>query len=132
MIAALVVQEGNVLLVSGGPATRAAVHLVLAALLPETRLPHVLHGDVVVAPVARALAAAVAEQHRLVALVAEAQLAHGHLQLPQGAGFGPPGSFSPARLVLIQAPALLPLPVQQGLNHMLQLALCEALEHHGD
>lgn len=111
VIAALVVQEGNVLLVRDGPTAGRAVHLVLAAFLSKTRLFHVLHGDVIVAPVACAFAAAVAEQHRLVAFVTQTQFAHSQLQLPHGAGFLPPGSFSPSGLALVQ-PALLALPVQ--------------------
>lgn len=131
MIATVVVQEGEVLFEGGRPAAGPVADLVLAAPLLEARLHHVLHGDVVVVPVGRALAAAVAQQHRLVAVIAETQFAHGQLQLPQGAGLGPPGSFSPSGLLLTQAPALPPLPVEQGPDHMLKLALREALEHHG-
>ena len=132
MIATLIVQEGKVLLESDGPAAGPVAHLVLAALLPEARLRHVLHGDVVVVPVRRAFAAAVAQQHRLVALVAETQFAHGQLQLPDGAGLRPPGSFSPSGLVVTQASALPSLPVEQGADNLLELALREALEHHGN
>lgn len=131
VIATLVVQEGKVLFERGGSAAGPFADFVLAALLPEARPHHVLHGDVVVVPVGRALAAAVAQQHRLVALVAETQFAHCQLQLPQRAGLRPAGSFSPSGLVLAQAPAPPPLPVEQGSDHVLKLALREALEHHG-
>lgn len=132
MIATLVVQEGKVLFESGRPAAGPVADLVLAALLPEARPHHVLHGDVVVVPVGHAFAAAVAQQHRLIAIIAETQFTHSQLQLPQGAGLRPPRSFSPTGLLLIQAPAPPPLPVEQGTDHMLKLALCEALEHHGN
>lgn len=132
MIAALVVQEGKVLFECSGPAAGPVADLVLAAFLHEARPYHVLHGDVVVVPVGRAFAAAVAQQHRLVAVIAETQFTHGELQLPQGAGLRPPGSFSPSGLLLAQAAALPSLPVKQRPDHMLKLALCEALEHHGN
>lgn len=132
MIAALVVQEGKFLFESGGSAAGPVANFVPAVLLPEACPHHVLHGDVVVVPVGGAFAAAVAQQHRLVALIAETQFTHGQLQLPQRAGLRPPGSFSPSGLVLTQAPALPSLPVEQGPDYMLKLTLCEALEHHGN
>lgn len=132
MIAALVVQEGNVLFERGGPAAGPIANLVLAALLREASPHHVLHGDVVVVPLGRAFAAAVAQQHRLVALIAKTQFTHGQLQLPQGAGLRLPGSFSPSGMLVTQASVLPSLPVKQGPDHMLELALCEALKHHGN
>lgn len=133
VIATVVVQEGKVLLERRRPAAGPVTDLVRAALLLEARPPHVVHGDVVVVPLCRALAAAVAQQYRLVALVAETQFAHGQLQLPDGAEPGRPGSSSPTGLIPTQTPAPPPpLPVQQGPDHVLELALCEALEHHGN
>ena len=132
VVAAIVVQEGHVLLVGDGPAAGAVAHFVLAALLAEARAPHALQGDVVVAPVVQAFATAVAEQQGLIALVAQAQLAHRQLHLPQGAGLGSPGPLSPSGLVLFQAPAPTVLTVQQGPHDLPQLALGEALEQLGD
>lgn len=127
VVAAVVVQEGEVFFERRGPTAWAVADLVPAALLGETALHHVLHGDVVVVPLRRALAAAVAQHDGLVALVAQTEFAHRQLQLPQGARPGPPGSFSPTGLL-----PLPPLPVQQRPDHVLQLALREALEHGGD
>lgn len=127
VVAAVVVQEGEVFLEGRGPTARPVADLVLAALLGETAQHHVLHGDVIVVPLRRALAAAVAQHDGLVALVAQTQLAHRQLQLPQGTRPGPAGSFSPAGLL-----PLPPLPVQQRPDHVLQLAFREALEHAGD
>lgn len=132
VIATLVVQEGKVLFECSRPAAGSVADLVLAALLPEACPHHVLHGDVVVVPVRRAFAAAVAQQHRLIAVIAKTQFTYGQLQLPQGAGLRPPGSFSPTGLLLIQAPSPPLLLVEQGPDHMLKLALREALEHHGN
>lgn len=132
VIATPVVQEGKVLLERGRPAAWSVTDLVLTAFLPEARPHHVLHGDVVVVPVGCALAAAVTQQHRLVAVVAESQFANGQLQLPQGAGLRPAGSFSPSGLLVSQATALPPLPVKQGADHLLELALRETLEHCGN
>ena len=132
VIATPVVQEGKVLLERGRPAAWSVTDLVLTAFLPEARPHHVLHGDVVVVPVGCALAAAVTQQHRLVAVVAESQFANGQLQLPQGAGLRPAGSFSPSGLLVSQATALPPLPVKQGADHLLELALRETLEHRGN
>lgn len=132
VVAAIVVQEGEVFFERGGPAAGPVADLVLAALLGETRLHHVLHGDVVVVPLRRALAAAVAQHDGLVALVAQTQFAHRQLQLPQGTGPGPPRSFSPAGLLPTRAPALPPLPVEQRPDHVLELAFREALEHGGN
>lgn len=131
MVAAVVVQEGKILFEGGGPATGAVAHLVPAALPPEAAPRHVLHGDVVVVPVGRALAAAVAQKHRLVAVVAQAQFADRQLQLPHRAGLGSAGSLSPSGLALAVVPALPSLPVQQSAYDMLQLALREALEYRG-
>lgn len=132
MILALVVQEGKFLFIGRRPAAGPVADLILPALLPEPRPRHVLHGDVIVLPMGRALAAAVAQQNSLVAVVAEAQLAHRQLQLPQRAGLGPPGPFSPPGLRLTRTVALPFFPVEQGPDHMLKLALRKALEHHGD
>lgn len=132
VVVAFVIQEGKVLFKCSRPAAGPRAHFVLAALLPEHHLPHVLHGDVVVVPLRLAVARAVVQQHGLVALVAETQFAHCQLQLPQRAGLRPAGSFSPSGRVLPQALALPSLPVQQGFDHMLKLALREALEHRGN
>lgn len=129
MIAAFVVQEGEVLFESDRPAAGSVADFVLAALHSENFPRHVLHGDVIVLPVRHAFAAAVAQQHRLVAVVAKSQFAHSQLQLPYGAGLRPAGSFSPSSQVITQEPALSPLPVKQGSHHMLKLAFREALEH---
>lgn len=125
----LVVLEGKLFFISDGPAAGPVADLVLAALLFEACPHHVIHGEVVVLPVFQAFPAAVAQQQRLVAVIAETQFTYGQLQLPQRAGLGPPRSFSPSRLVLSQEPALPPLPVQQGADHMSKFALREALEH---
>lgn len=132
MVAAPVVQEGERLLEGRWPAARPAAHLVPAPVV-EGRLDHVPHGEVVVLPVGRAPPAAVLQNHLLVALVAQAQLAHLQDQLPQVAGPGLTGPFSPGGLVVVEgglAPS--PLPVQQISDHVLELALREALEHHGN
>lgn len=132
VVAAPVVQEGERLLEGRRPAARPAAHLVPAAVL-EGRLDHVPHGEVVVLPVGRAPAAAVLQNHLLVALVAQAQLAHLQDQLPQVAGPGLPGSLSPGGLAVVEGGLAPPsLPVQQISNHVLELALREALEHHGN
>lgn len=132
VIAALVVQEGKFLFVRRRPAAGPVADLVLAALLPEARPRHVLHGDVIVLSVGRAFAAAVAQQDGLVAVVAQTQFAHCQLQLPQRAGLWPPGPFSPPGLRLTRTVALPFFPVEQGPDHMLKLALRKALEHHGN
>lgn len=132
VVAVLVVQEGKVLFEGGRSAAGPIADLVLAFLLLEDHPHHVLRGDVVVLPVGRAFAAAVVQLHRLVALKAETQFTHSQLQLPHGARLRPPGSFSPSGQLLIQPPALPSLPVQQSPDHMLKLALREALEHHGN
>lgn len=132
VITALVVQEGKFLFVRRRSAAGPVADLILAALLPEPRPRHVLHGDVIVLPMGRAFAAAVAQQNGLVAVVAEAQFAHCQLQLPQRAGLWPPGPFSPPGLRLARTVALPSFPVEQGPDHMLKLALRKALEHHGN
>lgn len=132
VIATLVVQEGKFLFESCGPAAGPLAHPVFATLLPEARPHHVLHGDVIALLMLCALAAAVAQQHRLVTVIAEAQFAHGQLQLPQRAELRLPGSFSPPGLLLTLTPTPPLLPVKQGPDHMLKLALREALEHDGN
>lgn len=129
VIAAFVVQEGKVLFESYWPAAGSIADSVLAALHSEDFPSHVLHGDVIVLPVRHAFAAAIAQQHCLIAVIAQTQFAYGQLQLPYGAGLRPAGPFSPSSQVVTQEPALSPLPVKQGSDHMLKLALCEALEH---
>lgn len=132
VIAALIVQEGKVFFKRSRSAAGPVADLILASLLLETCPHHVLHGDVIVVPMGHAFTTAVAQQHCLVTLVAEAKFTHSQLQLPQRAGLWPPGSFSPSALVVTQALAPSPLFVQQGLDHMLKLTLREALEHHGN
>lgn len=87
-----------------------------------------LHGDVIVASVTRAFAAAVAQQHGLIALVAETQFTDRQLEFPDGAGFRPSCPLSPSSLA-VQSMTLLSFPVQQSAHHMLELALSETLEH---
>lgn len=62
VVPALVVQEGGVLFVRDRPATGTTTHLVLAPFLAEARASHVVHSDVVVAPVAKTLPTAVTEE----------------------------------------------------------------------
>lgn len=128
MIAASVVQEGEVLLECNRPAAGAFANLTAPL---EACSHHVVHSDVVVVTVFCAFAAAVVQHHRLIAFIAETQFTHSHLQLLQNAGLRAPGSFSPSGLALARAPAL-SFPVQKFPDHMLKLAFCEALEHHGD
>lgn len=96
----LVIHEGKVVFKRRGPAAGAVAHFVLAALLPEPRSHHVLHGDVIVVSMRYAFTAAVTQKYRFIALVTEAQFAHGELQLSDGAGLGPPSSLSPSGLAL--------------------------------
>lgn len=131
MIATVVVQKGKVLFESSRSAAGPVDNFVLAAFLLEARPHHVLHCDVVVMPVGCAFTTAVTQQHCLIALITETQFAHCQLQLPQSAGLLSAGSFSPSGLFLSQASALPLLLVEQGSDHMLKLALREALEHHG-
>lgn len=132
VITALVVQERKFLFVRRRPAAGPVADLILAALFLEPRPRHVLHGDVIVLPVGRAFAAAVAQQNSLVAVVSEAQFANCQLQLPQRARLWPPGPFSPPRLRLTRTLTRPSFPVEQSPDHMLKLALREALEHHGN
>lgn len=133
MIATVVVQEGKVFFKSRWPAAGPIADLVLSALLLEAPSKHhVPHGDVIIVPLGCAFAAAVAQQHCLIAVIAKTQFTHSQLQLPYGAGFRPAGSFSPTGLLLVHTPASPTLPLEQLSYHMLKLALCEALEHHGN
>lgn len=132
MIAAIVVQEGKFLFECGWPAAGPVADLVVKALPLEDGPLYVFHANVVIVPVSCARAAAVVQQQCLIAVVTETQLTHSQLHLTQGAEVLPPGSLSPPGLVSTQAPAPPLLPVEQRPDHMLKLALCEALEHGGN
>lgn len=124
-------------------AQKAQVHIIFSGsaagstnFVPETPLfeacpNHVLHGHVVILPGGGAFTSTVVHLNCLPALIAETQLTHFQVQCLQRALFRPVGSFSPSGLLLANRLAFRSLPVKQRLNHVLKLALCEALEHHG-
>lgn len=103
------VQDGKVLKCSRSAAGLNA-NFVLAALLSEAHCHHVLHDHVIVFPVFITFATAVAQQHRLFALIFETQFIHFHFELPDGAQLALSGPFSPAALGLSKPPALPSLP----------------------
>lgn len=121
----MVVQERKVFLVGGGPAAG-----VVADLLPPPAQP-LLHGgerDVVVAAAGRAFATAVPEEDDLVTLVAQLELAHGHLLVLQRAASPLPGALSPFALAGVPPG----LSFHQGPDNLLEFSLCEALENVHD
>lgn len=94
VVAVVGVQEGDVVVVGQRPAAGSSPDFFLLDLPPA---PHAFQREVVAPDGRLAGAAAVAEKHRLIRLVAQAQLADAHLQLLQGAGFvASAGALPPA------------------------------------
>lgn len=126
LVSVVVVQEGNVIVLLG-PA--AGAPLPLRDAFPRPFLQY----DVVVASASFTVPAAVPEEQRFITVVAQTQLTDSHFHLPQGTWlrcFLSP--FSPFALPGL-LPGLLPcLLLHQSPDHLLQLPLCEALEHVHD
>lgn len=94
VVAVVGVQEGDVVVVGQRPAAGSSPDFFL---LDPPPAPHAFQREVVAPDSRLAGAAAVAEKHRLIRLVAQAQLADAHLQLLQGAGFvASAGALPPA------------------------------------